>query len=152
MVASKTQRNSWWQNWCFLSFQGAKWVNSPQHFCLPGNMPSLVEVGNCISSWSSRRSFLVCVLSHFSRVWHFATLWIVACQAPLSMGVSRQEYWSGLPCPPRGDLPNPGVKPMSPALWEDSLPLSHQRSPSLSLGIINTIVNPSAWFAMKHSS
>ena len=42
------------------------------------------------------------------------TLWTVARQAPLSMGVSRQEYWSGLPCPPPGDLPDPGIKPASP--------------------------------------
>ena len=48
-----------------------------------------------------------------SRVQLFATLWTVACQAPLSMGFSRQEYWSGLPCPPPGDLPNPGTEPMS---------------------------------------
>ena len=40
-----------------------------------------------------------------------ATQWAVARQAPLSMGFSRQEYWSGLPCPPPGDLPNPGIKP-----------------------------------------
>ena len=49
----------------------------------------------------------------------FCVLWIVARQAPLSMGLSRQEYWSGLPCPPSGDLPNPGIEPvslMSPAL------------------------------------
>ena len=38
--------------------------------------------------------------------------WTVACQAPLSIGIRRQEYWSGLPCPPPGDLPNPGVKPV----------------------------------------
>ena len=53
------------------------------------------------------------MLSHFSHVQFFATLWTVAHQAPLSMGFSRQEYWSGLPCPPPGDLPNPGIKPMS---------------------------------------
>ena len=46
----------------------------------------------------------------------FATLWTVACQAPLSMGLPRQEYWSGLPSPTAGDLPQPGVKPTSPAL------------------------------------
>ena len=49
----------------------------------------------------------------------FATPWTVASQAPLSMGSSRQEYWSGLPCPSPGDLPDPGIKPpslMSPAL------------------------------------
>ena len=51
-------------------------------------------------------------------------------QAPLSMGFSRWEYWNGLPCPPPEDLPNPGIKPASPALQADSLPLSHQGSPS----------------------
>ena len=53
------------------------------------------------------------MLSHFSHVGLFATPRTVAYQAPLSMGVSRQEYWSGLPCPPPGDLPNPGIKPES---------------------------------------
>ena len=59
------------------------------------------------------------VLSHFSHVWLFVTPWIIACQAPLSMEFSRQNYWSGLPCPLPGDLPNPGTEPislMSPAL------------------------------------
>ena len=46
----------------------------------------------------------------------FATPWTVACQAPLSMGFSRQDYWSGLPFPSSGDLPNPGIEPRSPAL------------------------------------
>ena len=67
----------------------------------------------------------VCVLSHFSRVRLFATLWTIASQAPLSMGFSRQEYWSGLPCPLPGDLPHPGIKPTSPAslaFQADSLP------------------------------
>ena len=62
----------------------------------------------------------VCILSHFSHVQLFVTLWTVARQAPLSMGFSRWEYWSGLPCPPpSGDLPDPGIKPkslMSPTL------------------------------------
>ena len=60
----------------------------------------------------------MCMLSRFSHVWLFATPWTVARQA-LSMGFSRQEYWSGLPCPPPGDLPDPGIKPaslMSPSL------------------------------------
>ena len=48
--------------------------------------------------------------------------WTVGCQAPLSMGFSRQEYWSGLPFPSPGDLPDPGIKPKSPALQADSLP------------------------------
>ena len=61
-------------------------------------------------------------------------LWTVACQAPLSMGFSRHEYWSGLPCPPPGDLPYSAVKPkspVSPALQVDSLLLSHWASPLL---------------------
>ena len=56
----------------------------------------------------------VCVLSRLSE-----TLQAVACQAPLFIGFSRQEYWSGLACPPSGDIPDPGIKPaslMSPAL------------------------------------
>ena len=70
----------------------------------------------------------VWVLSHFSSVQLFTTLWTVAYQAPLSMEFSRQEYWSGLPCPPPGNLPNPRIKtasPEPPALQADSLPLSH---------------------------
>ena len=55
----------------------------------------------------------VCVLRHFNCVQLFATPWTVALEAPLSMGFSRQEYWSGLPCPPPGDLPKPGIKPES---------------------------------------
>ena len=50
------------------------------------------------------------------------TPWTVAHQAPLSMGFSRQEYWSGLPFPSPGDLPDPGIEPGSPALQADSLP------------------------------
>ena len=49
-------------------------------------------------------------------------------QAPLSMGLSRQEYWSGLPFPPPGDLLDPGIEPVYPVLQVDSLPLSHQGS------------------------
>ena len=65
------------------------------------------------------------MLSCFSHVQLSATLWTIACQVPLSMGFSRQEYWSGLPCPTPGDLPDPGMKPVSPALQTDSFLLSH---------------------------
>ena len=56
-----------------------------------------------------------------SRVHLFANPWTVAQQAPLSMGFSRQEYWSGLPFPSPGDLPDPGIEPGSPALQADVL-------------------------------
>ena len=52
----------------------------------------------------------------------FVAPWTVACQAPLSMDFSRQEYWNGLPLPSPGDLPDPGIEPWSPTLQADSLP------------------------------
>ena len=58
---------------------------------------------------------LPCMLSCFSRVQLFATLWAVAHQAPLSKGFSRQEHCSRLPCPPPAALPEPGIEPLSPA-------------------------------------
>ena len=58
-----------------------------------------------------------------------AATYTIACQAPLSMGFSRQEYRSGSPCPSPGDLPNPGMKPGSPALQTDSLPLEPPGKP-----------------------
>ena len=62
------------------------------------------------------------MLSRISCVQLSATPWTVDCQAPLSITLSRQKYWSGLPCPPPGELPNPGIKLESPALQTDSLP------------------------------
>ena len=61
------------------------------------------------------------------------TPWTVAIQASLSMGFSRQEYWSGLPLPSPGDLPNPGIKPGSPALQADSLLTKLQGKPKYAL-------------------
>ena len=60
-----------------------------------------------------------------SHVQLFVTPWTVACQAPLSMGFLSQKYWDGLPLPPPGDPPDPGIEPVSPTLQVDSLPLSH---------------------------
>ena len=63
----------------------------------------------------------------------FATLWTVASQASPSMGFSRQEYWSGLPFPSPGDLPNPAIKPGSPALEADALTSEPPGKPSIYL-------------------
>jgi len=81
----------------------------------------LVDLGGAKSIPSKRKSrykapevregMHACVLN---RVQLFATLWTVAHQAPLSVRFSRQEYWSGLPCPPPGDIPDPGIQPTSP--------------------------------------
>ena len=68
----------------------------------------------------------------------FTTPWIVARQPPLSLGFSRQEYWSGLWFPSPGDLPNAGTEPTSPELQADSLPLNHQ-------GMQETRVRPLGW-------
>jgi len=78
-----------------------------------------------------------CVLSHLSHLWLFATLWTVACQAPLSMEFFREEYWSVLPCPPPGDLPNPGIEPVS------------LKSPALVGGFFTT---SATWEAQIHST
>ena len=74
-------------------------------------------IDSCLNHSST--AVCACMLSHFSPVQLFVTPWTIACQASLFMGFSRQEYWSGLPYPPPGDLPNPGIEPaslMSPAL------------------------------------
>ena len=95
---------------------------------------SKIQLCRCSATLTAENH--TCVLSLFSRVWLFATPWSVAHQASLSMGFFRQEHWNGLRYPLPGDLPNPGIEPASlaaPALQEDSLPLSHQGSPSIRL-------------------
>lgn len=66
-----------------------------------------------------------CLTLQSQSVW---TVWTVARQAPLSLGFPRQEYWHGLPFPPPENLPHRGIKPASPALQADSLPMRHQES------------------------
>ena len=98
------------------------------------------------------------MLNSFVHAQLFVTLWTVAHQAPLSMGFSRQEYWNGLPCPPPGDLPDPGIEPAFPVPLEfqlDSLLLSHQGSPLVCLHtylryiyIIQTYIHKYIWVYM----
>ena len=68
-------------------------------------------------------------VNSLSCVGFFVTPWTIAHQAPVSMEFSRQEYWSGLPFPSPGDLPDPGIEPGSPALEADALPSEPQGSP-----------------------
>ena len=93
---------------------------SPLGSSVPGILQARILEWVAIS-FSNAWNWTVKVKS-LSRVWLFATPWTVAYQAPLSMGFSRQEYWSGLPFPSPGDLSHPGIKPRSPALRADSLP------------------------------
>ena len=79
-----------------------------------------------------------CMLHCFTCVRLFATLWAIACQAPLSMGFSKQDYWNGLLCSPSGDLPDPGIEPgslMSPAWQVGSLPLEPHGRPMQDNGL-----------------
>ena len=81
-----------------------------------------------------------------------ATLWTVARQAPLSMGFSRQEYWSGLPFPTPGDLPDPGIEPRFPALQADSLPSELCGKPKIVLGFpLKSALCPSMSFHLSSS-
>ena len=85
------------------------------------------------SSWSCLKMPIIHTHTHTHRIAivytvisdSFATLWTIAHQAPLSLVFPRQENWTGLPFPSPGDVSNPGIKPVSPALQVDSLPLSH---------------------------
>ena len=93
-----------------------------------------VSLGSVDLQWDALMcpSEFLGVLSCFSHIWLCVTLRTVAHQAPLSMRFSRQEYWREMPCPPSGDLSNPGIEPASPvapALQADSLPLNHHGSP-----------------------
>ena len=87
---------------------------------------------------------MFCVFS-FSQVWHSATMKTVVHQAPLSMGFSRQEYWSELLYPPPWDLSNPGIKPTSSASllhWQvDSISLHYLEGPRTLWNTINTYLN-----------
>ena len=78
------------------------------------------------------------MLSHFSHVLFFATLWTIAHQAPLSMEFPRQEYWSALPFPSPGDLPDPGINPTSPSLQADSLSAEPSECLAYSLHPVHT--------------
>ena len=91
-----------------------------------GTIPGLLTTASRGLACTCTRA---CAPSRFSRVQLVAALWTVAQQAPPSMGFSRQEYWSGLPCPPPGDLPNPGIEPWSLPLQVILNCLSHQGSP-----------------------
>ena len=83
---------------------------------------------------------LLLLLSYFSCVRLFATPWTIAHLAPLSMGFSRQEHWSGLPFPSPWDLPDPGIKPESPALQADSLPFEPPGKPCNLLDFSGSLV------------
>ena len=81
------------------------------------------------SEQAEKLSDVFVVVESLSHIQLLMTAWTVAFLVPLSMGFSRQEYWSGLPFPSPENLPDGGIEAMSPALKTDSLPLNHQESP-----------------------
>ena len=102
---------------------------------LKGHFQSLVRIWKCVSS---------------SVVSNSVTPWTVVCQAPLSMGFPRQEYWRGLPFPSPGDLPNPSIEPRSSTLQSILYHLSHQGSPSKSLYTLLCILIFSIFLNIKY--
>ena len=90
-----------------------------------------------------------CMLSHFGCIRLFATLWTIAHKAPLSVGCSGEECWSGLPCPPPEGFPDPGIEPRSPALQADSLstePPWEAREKRQCSNIMNTLSGDQEYF------
>ena len=114
LLFTKTLLNKYYHHHCTHEVTEAQRIN-------------YLSWGQPLSGLSTR------VLSHFTGVQLFATLWTVALQAPLFTGFSRQEHWSGLPCPPPGDLPGPGIKPES------------LMSPALAGGFFTTVGKPTKW-------
>ena len=120
-----------WLNSCLLShptisFSVAPFFSCPQSFPASGSflLSKLFSSGGQSIGASASASVLpmniqgwlhlgLCACYVTCHVWLFVTPWTIAHQAPLSMELSRQEYWSGLPGPPPGDLPDPGIKPVS---------------------------------------
>ena len=128
----------------FLSFQTNHWslldinkTSSKQHHLGAQIINELCEMQ------SEGKSYLKLVHVHAKYLQSCLTLtvWTIARQDPMSMGFSRQEYRSGLPCSPSGVFPDPGIEPtssVSPALQVDSLPLSHRGSRTCSFIQLNT--------------
>ena len=95
--------------------------SSPQGSPVPGILQARTLEWVAISFTMHESEKWKLKVKSLSPVWLFATPWTAAYQAPPSMGFSRQEYWSGLPLPSPGDLPDPGIEPGSPALQADAL-------------------------------
>ena len=111
-----------------------------------------ISQGICLGSHRSMMCVCVCVCESLSHVRLFATPWTVACQALLSMEFSWQEYWSALSFPSPGDLPDPGIKPRSPALQADFFyHLSHQGKPNIIYSIIQILKKATVPFLLVHS-
>ena len=119
---------------CFIFHKGDIFKISERFYWNSGHKTIPNTLSPDISA-NLRRCVFVFYILVLSCVQLFMTPWTVARPAPLSMGFLKEKYWSGLPFPPPGDLPNPGIKPtfpVSPALQADSLPAKPSAKPSIS--------------------
>ena len=103
-----------------IHYNGGRYLE--MHFVLMPFRFVCVLVHSAVFRFISKDTMKFCEVKWLSHVQLSATPWTVAYQAPLSMEFSRQEYWSGLPFPSLGDLPNPGNEPRSSTLQADALP------------------------------
>ena len=110
-----SQPRDWTHLLCLLPWQAGSLPLTPHG-------KSYIQVYKLVIQTDGLRIYLFMyfcfVVQSLSHVWLFVTPWTVVCQAPLTMGFSRQEYWSGVPFPSPGDLPNPGIKLCSPSLQQ----------------------------------
>ena len=109
-------------------------------FPTQGSNPDLPHCRQMLYHLSHQGSLISERVKSLSCLRLFATPWTVAHQAPPSIEFSRQEYWSGLPFPSPGDLPDPGIEPRSPALWADALP-SELPGKLFTIAVLVTITN-----------
>ena len=118
-----------WDSW-MASLTQWTWVWASSRSWWWTGKPGVLQ---SMESQRFRHNWVTELTELLSHVWFFVTPWTAASQAPLSMWFSREEYWSGLPFPPPGHLPDPEIKPMSPPWQTNSLPLSYLGIPSRSL-------------------
>ena len=129
MFESNNQKLIWW----YCKREAGILTSFPQHTWI-----------YCVCVWA-------CRLSRFSHVQLFATLWAVAHQAPLSMGFSKQAYWSGLPCLPLGDLLYPGIDPKSLISPTLSDVFFYQKGHPRSLSILCVVFNCFFSLSYRHT-
>ena len=129
------------KNHMIIAIDAEKAFDKIQHTFMIKTLPKMGKEGTYLNIVKAIYDSNVVVVKVTQSCPTLVTPWTVACQVPLSMGFSRQEHWRGLPFPSPGDLPNPGIKPMSPALQADSLPTELVGKPIYDNPIANIILN-----------
>ena len=144
--------NIWWQTWCSGVRIQWTWLDRDEEHSHVFKFYHILKKFRGSPRMQRKKVWLsthACVLSRFSRVCLFATLWAVSHQAPQITGFSREEYWREVPCPSPGDPPDPGIEPKAPALQADFFfttePLGNIRK-----NIITDLLNDGIYFCVKY--